>query len=127
MSSDRVAFSFCVAEDPFRPYMKVVASGAAKLDDYRDLASITAVAAATRWYRRALIDLLDVDPQLSFTDHLRLGEHVAEVLSHLDRAATVVPAKYKTGTSEKAAQNSGLALKTFISRAAAEECLLEDL
>lgn len=75
--------------------------------------------------RRAVLDLLAVDIDLSFTDHLQLGSFVAEQLQHLERVASVVPARYRTGTSEKAAQKGGLSLHTFTDRAAALAWVLE--
>lgn len=74
-------------------------------------------------YNCVLIDLLAVQPHLSFTEHLRLGEHIASVFSHLERVATVVPLEERKGSSEKAAQKAGLMLKTFVELEAADDWL----
>lgn len=114
-------FSFAIEDDDALPYLKVVCQGDARLDDFRDLASITAVAAMAKRYNCVLLDLLAVQPHLSFTEHLRLGEHIA--FAHLERVATVVPVAEKKGTSEKAAQKAGLMLKTLVELEAADEWL----
>lgn len=101
----------------------MVYCGDARLDDFRDLANITAVAAMAQRYNCVLIDLLAVTPHLSFTEHLRLGEHIAATFSHLERVATVVPPNERNGNSEKAAQKSGLMLKTFVELEAVDEWL----
>lgn len=116
-------FSFAIEDDDALPYLKVVCQGDARLDDFRDLASITAVASMAKRYNRVLIDLLAVQPHLSFTEHLRLGEHIAGAFAHLECVATVVPVAEKKGASEEAAQKAGLMLKTFVELEAADEWL----
>jgi hypothetical protein len=66
-----------------------------------------------------VLDLLDVAIELAFTDHLQLGSYVAQQLQHVERVASLVPDRYRTGTSEKAAQKGGLLLRTFTDRDAA--------
>ncbi|GAC1531403.1 MAG: hypothetical protein NVS2B4_10760 [Ramlibacter sp.] len=66
--------------------------------------------------RRAVLDLLALDIELAFTDHLQLGTFVAQQLQHLERVASIVPERYRTGASEKAAQKGGLLLHTFTDR-----------
>ncbi len=61
------------------------------------------------------MDLQGVSIEFGFTEHLQLGAHAADTLRHLERVASVVDAKYRTGTSEKAAQKLGLQLRTFTS------------
>jgi hypothetical protein len=75
--------------------------------------------------RRAVLNMLAVDIQLSFTDHLQLGSFVAEQMQHLERVASVVPERYRTGTSEKAARKGGLLLHTFTDRDLAMAWVLE--
>ena len=77
------------------------------------MADLVAQVAATKNHKRALFDLLAVEPQLSFTEHLQLGSHFSAALQHLDRVASVVSPKERKGTSEKAAQKHGLAFRTF--------------
>jgi len=95
------------------------ASGTASFADLCGMASMVGVTTSRTSERRAVLDLLAVDTELAFTDHLQLGSYVAEQLQHLARVASVVPQRYRTGTSEKAAQKSGLLLQTFTDREAA--------
>lgn len=91
----------------------VSATGHANLGDLLGLADLVARVSSTDGIARVLIDLLGVDHQLSFTQHLSLGAHVSQVAAGLDRVATVVPLALRTGTSEKAAQKLGANLRTF--------------
>lgn len=89
------------------------ASGRATLADLCGMASLVAGTASISGERRALLHLLGVEVDLAFTEHLQLGSHVAQQLKALDRVASVVPERYRTGTSEKAAQKGGLRFRTF--------------
>lgn len=89
------------------------ASGRASLADLCGMASLVGTTTGLTGERRALLDLLGVDIDLSFTEHLQLGSFVAQQLQHLERVASVVPERYRTGTSEKAAQKGGLRFRTF--------------
>jgi hypothetical protein len=95
------------------------ASGSASLADLCGMASMVGVTTSRSNERRAVLDLLAVDVELAFTDHLQLGSFVAGRLQHMDRVASVVPQRFRTGTSEKAAQKGGLLLHTFTDRDAA--------
>lgn len=96
------------------PYLLVEVGGSASLTDLCGVADLIATVAGRAGYRRALIDLLAMDlSSLSFTDHLTLGAYAAERLNRLERVATVVTPANRKGTSEKAAQNLGLRLRTF--------------
>jgi hypothetical protein len=95
------------------PYLLVQAEGPAVLGDLCGAADLVATTARMRPCRRALLDLLAMQPTLSFTDHLQLGTHVAASLASLERVATVVTVEVRSGASEKAAQKSGLSLRTF--------------
>src|SRR4051812_9698032 len=94
-------------------HLLVEASGPAGLADLCGAIDLAGGIASRLGYRLAVLDLLAVDIELGFTDHLQLGTYAAERLRELDRVASVVPARYRTGTSEKAAQKSGLRLRTF--------------
>lgn len=96
-------------------WLQVDAAGPASLADLCGLADLLATVCARQGYRRALMNLLGVEIALSFTDHLQLGGYVAQQLNGMDRVASVVPQRYRTGTSEKAAQKAGLQLRTFTS------------
>jgi hypothetical protein len=95
------------------PFLHVVVTGQADLADFCSHMDFVGAAARQSGDRRALIDMLGVANNLSFTDHMSLGLHAAQVLGDLDRVATVVPEKLRVGTSEKAAQRGGLRLRTF--------------
>jgi len=92
------------------------ASGAGSFANLCGAAALVGTTSLRSSERRAVLDLMAVDIELSFTDHLQLGSFVAEQLQHLDRVASVVPERYRTGTSEKAAQKGGLLLHTFTDR-----------
>jgi hypothetical protein len=94
-------------------HLLVTASGAAGLAVI--CATVDFVATATRLEgrMRAMVDLRAATLELSFTEHLQLGEHCAAVLKHLERFATVARLQDRVGTSEKAAQRHGLRLRSF--------------
>jgi hypothetical protein len=92
------------------------ASGPASFATLCGAAAFVGVTTQRSSERRAVLDLLAVDIELGFTDHLQLGSFVADQLQHLERVASVVPQRYRTGTSEKAAQKGGLLLQTFTDR-----------
>lgn len=96
-------------------FLQVAATGPATLADLCGMADLLGTIAERRAYRRALMNLLGVEIALSFTDHLQLGSYVAQQLRRLERVASVVPQRYRSGTSEKAAQKAGLQLRTFTS------------
>lgn len=96
-------------------WLTVRASGPALLADLCGLFNLVAQVAARQGCRRAVMDLQGVSIESGFTEHLQLGAHAADTLRHLERVASVVDAKYRTGTSEKAAQKLGLQLRTFTS------------
>jgi hypothetical protein len=88
-------------------------SGSGSFASLCGLAAFVGVTTSRSSERRAVLDLQAVDIELSFTDHLQLGSFVARQLQHLERVASIVPQRYRTGTSEKAAQKGGLLLRTF--------------
>lgn len=116
-----MGFSVTVAHHP--RWLLLVASGPATLADLCGLASLGATVCSKASHHSALIDLRQTEPQLSFTDHLQLGGHFAEAFRDVAKVATVVAPKDRVGTSEKAAQKSGLRLRTFLELAEAEDWL----
>lgn len=114
---------FSVTVAPQARYLLLVASGPATLADLCGLGSLGATVCSKGSHARALIDLRQAEPQLSFTDHLQLGSHFAEVFRDVAKVATIVAPKDRVGTSEKAAQKSGLRLRTFLDVAEAEAWL----
>jgi|SRR5690349_9660901 hypothetical protein len=91
----------------------VKGNGSAALADLKGFADMIATICREEQRQFVLIDLLDVQQSLSFTEHLQLGVYIAERLGFLTRMATVVPAQLRSGNSERAAQKSGLKLRTF--------------
>jgi len=104
----------------------VVGQGRATLADLKGFADLIATICAEENRQRVMVNLLDVDQDLSFTDHLQLGVYIAEKLGFLRKMATVVPAQYRSGNSERAAQKSGLKLRTFLSITEARDWLDEE-
>jgi len=94
-------------------YLLVRASGAALLADLYGFIDLVATIATNLGERCAVMDLTDVEIVLGFTQHLQLGVYAADRLTYLKRVASIVSEKKRTGTSEKAAQQMGLQLKTF--------------
>jgi hypothetical protein len=95
------------------PYVFVQATGEATLADLCGSADLVATLSRQKNYRRALVDMLGIRQHLSFTEHLQLGTYAANALAAMERVATVVTTENRSGTSEKAAQKSGLTLRTF--------------
>ncbi len=116
---------FNVAVQHAGPILLVVGTGPAQLLHLCGLVDLAARVARMGGYRRLLVDLLAVDPELSFTDHLQLGAHAAQMLAGIDKVATVVPREQRKGSSEKAAQQHGLRLRTFSDMHEAENWLRE--
>lgn len=106
---------FTVTVDHSFEYLLVKASGPALLADLYGYMDLVAAIAANMGKRRAVLDLQDVEIHLGFTDHLNLGVYASDRLRHLKRVASVVSAANRSGTSEKAARQMGLQLKTFTS------------
>ena len=106
---------FTVTVDHSFDYLLVKASGPALLADLYGYMDLVASIATHVGNRCAVLDLQDVVIKLGFTDHLNLGVYASDRLRHLKRVASIVSAADRTGTSEKAAQQMGLQLKTFTS------------
>lgn len=96
-------------------FLLVKASGPALLADLYGYMDLVATIAKNMGNRRAVMDLRATEIQLGFIDHLSLGVYASDRLRHLTRVASVVSVANRTGTSEKAAQQMGLQLKTFTS------------
>src|SRR6478736_1479804 len=93
----------------------VVGEGRATIADLKGFADLIATICTEENRQRVLVNLLDVEQDFAFTDHLQLGVYVGEKLGFLRKMATVVPAQYRSGNSERAAQKTGLKLRTFLS------------
>jgi hypothetical protein len=99
--------------------------GGASLADLKGFADLVARICTDEQRQRVMVDLLEVDQELSFTEHLQLGVYIAERLGFLAKMATVVPPQARSGNSERAAQKSGLKLRTFLSLTEARDWLDE--
>ena len=108
-------------------YLLVAGAGPALLTDLCGFMDLVATVAAKGHYRRAVLNLLEVEIALTFTEHLQLGAHAAERLRSLERVASVVSVQNRKGTSEKAAQKMGLRLRTFTSLAEGLQWIGEDV
>jgi hypothetical protein len=107
--------------------LAVKGRGTAALADLKGFADLIATICREEQRQLVLVDLLDVSQSLTFTEHLQLGVYIAERLGFLTRMATVVPAQARSGNSERAAQKSGLKLRTFTSMGEARTWLDEAL
>jgi hypothetical protein len=104
----------------------VKGGGDAALPDLKGFADMIATICREEQRQYVLVDLLDVAQSLTFTEHLQLGVYIAERLAFLTRMATVVPVALRTGNSERAAQKSGLKLRTFTDIGEARAWLREE-
>lgn len=103
----------------------VVGKGSATLADLKGFVDLIATISTDEQRHRVLVNLTEVDQDLAFTDHIQLGVYAAEKLGALVRMATVVPPQYRSGNSERAAQKSGMKLRTFLSLTEARDWLDE--
>jgi hypothetical protein len=106
-----MAFAWQVSERPH--YLVVEGSGDATLGDLLTLVEAIGVLAPAGRHRRVLVNLLPVQLQLTFTDHLQLGTRAAARLQHLERTAGVVQPTKRRQVAEKAARRMGLAARVF--------------
>jgi hypothetical protein len=90
-------------------------TGVAALTDFVELIQTMGARTEREGIRRVLVDLLEVEGELRFTDHFQLGERAAQQLRHLERIASLVPLDRITRTSEKVAARQGLQLRVFTS------------
>jgi hypothetical protein len=96
-------------------FTSVTISGPASLDDFVGLMTTFGEQTRREGVKRVLVNLLGVEGELKFTDHFQLGSQAAQLLRHLDKLASVVPADKITHTSEKVAQKQGFQLRVFTS------------
>ncbi|MDB5874207.1 MAG: hypothetical protein JWQ07_3649 [Ramlibacter sp.] len=108
-----MAFTITVFHGP--PVLIVEGAGPASMADLCSFMDLVAAVAARTNQTRVLMNLTNVEIDLSFTEHLSLGSHAAEKLRGMERVASVVSELNRKGTSEKAAQKMGLRLRTFTS------------
>ena len=87
--------------------------GEAVLADLKGFSDLIATVCREENFQFVLVDLLEVTQRFTFTEHLQLGLYVADKLGSLTRMATVVPVDLRSGNSERAAQKTGMRLRTF--------------
>jgi hypothetical protein len=104
---------FTLTVQPGPLYLLLEAAGPMDLGDLCGIFDLVGSVAETNGHHRALFNLLAVQVDLSFTEHLQLGTRAAASLRRLERAASVVSVANRRGTSEKAAQKQGLEFRTF--------------
>lgn len=108
-------------------FTSVTITGPASLDDLVALMATIGEQTRREGDKRVLVDLQGVEGELKFTDHFQLGSQAAQMLRHLDRMASVVPADKITHTSEKVALKQGFQLRVFTSTDEAVRWLCESL
>ncbi|MDP3759397.1 MAG: hypothetical protein Q8R01_02630 [Ramlibacter sp.] len=108
-------------------FTSVTTSGPASLDDFVGLMTTFGEQTRREGDKRVLVNLLGVEGELKFTDHFQLGSQAAQLLRHLDKLASVVPADKITHTSEKVALKQGFQLRVFTSVDEATRWLCESL
>ena len=96
-----------------RPYLLGQLSGPATLADLCGAADMLATIAERAGHKRLVVNMLGIEPQLTFTEHLQLGTYVGARFERLDRVATVVTPLNRSGVSEKVAQKTGARLQAF--------------
>jgi hypothetical protein len=106
-------------------FVRFAPTGAASIQDFVEL--VDTVEAETIFWsdRNALFDLRGIDGELSPEEQVFLGELVGRNLAHLDRLASVVPARSITRRSEGAAQQMGVQLRVFAHEQDATQWLIE--
>jgi hypothetical protein len=107
---------FTISIDRTDPYLAVTAAGPAGLAELSGAAALVGELVRFNGHARVLADLGAVQPDLSFTDHLRFGNLVWSLLGRLERLAAVVPPGYLDAPAAKAARLAGVPLKTFLQR-----------
>ena len=98
-------------------------SGCAVLADMMQMIDRIAEEGRTRSLSRVLVDQTQIIEDFKFTDHYAIGEKAVSVFDALTRAASVVQASRRTGTSEIVARRKGASLGVFTSRNEAVEWL----
>jgi hypothetical protein len=106
-------------------HVHVTAVGPAGLPELSGMAAFIAECVKSQAPSGVLVDLAAVELTLSFTDHLRFGAVLWELLGGFDKVALVVPRGYQDAGAARAAKLAGLPLRTFLDLAGAREWLGE--
>ena len=94
-------------------YVRVQVAGAASIREFVEL--ISTIGQETVYWsdRRVLVDVRQVEGELTPTEQIFLGELIAQDLAHIERVASIVPPARLTRNSERAAQELGSQLRVF--------------
>ena len=106
-------------------HVHVTAAGPAGLPELSGLAAFIAECVKSQSPSRVLVDLSAAELALSFTDHLRFGAVLWELLGGFEKVALVVPRGWQDAGAARAAKLAGLALRTFSDSSAARAWLGE--
>ena len=94
-------------------YVQIQVTGSNCLRDFVEL--IATVGQETVYWsdRRVIVDLRQVEGELTETEQIFLGELVAQDLTHIQRLASIVAPGRLTRNSENAARQLGAQLRVF--------------
>lgn len=106
-------------------HVQVTAAGPAGLPELSGLAAFVAECVKSHSGSRVLVELSAAELALGFTDHLRFGAVLWELLGGFEKVALVVPRGWQDAGAARAAKLAGLALRTFAESAAARTWLAE--
>ena len=107
---------FHVSITRFAQYVQLTAAGPASIRSFVELVEAVGDETVLWSDRRVLVDLRDVEGDLTPAEQVFLGEFAAQNLPHLERMASVVPLERITHNSESAAQELGMRLRVFTSK-----------
>jgi hypothetical protein len=105
---------FTISIEQTEPYLAVSAAGAAGLAELCGATAMVGEMVKFNGHARVLADLAGVQPALSFTDHLRIGNLAWNLLGNVERLGVVVPPGYVDAPAAKAARLAGVPLRTFL-------------
>ena len=97
----------------FPGYVRVEVAGPASIREFVELVSTIGQETVFWSDRRVVVDLRDIEGELTATEQIFLGELVAQDLAHIERMASIVPPERVTRNSERAAQELGSQLRVF--------------
>ncbi|HSI54764.1 MAG: STAS/SEC14 domain-containing protein [Ramlibacter sp.] len=95
--------------------MSAKVAGHASVQDVREVFDALSDESMRMNSRRLLVDLRRVDEKFDMADHLIVSAAAATNLAHLEKVATLVAMGRKKGTTEEAARQRGVVLRTFTS------------
>jgi hypothetical protein len=108
--------AFDIGVSRFMDFVQLTVRGPCSIGGFVDLVR-TVERESHLWSdRKVLVDLREIDGELSSDEQVFLGELVAQHFGHLERVASLVPAGQRTGNSENAAQGMGMQLRVFVSK-----------